>query len=167
MDLTALLSICGSFRAAISNPHTAPRWSDKAPGSDAAIAEKTTLAVATVADIDALHRAVNEIRTARKSLAGRADATGLNGRLASIEEALMQVNMKGSEANLAFPGMLNEQYATFAAALDDSDTPPTAQHQAMYNRLHQRLTEQLVKWQQVRDGQLGTPLREGARAAGQ
>ncbi len=36
----------------------------------------------------------------------------------------MQVNMNGSEANLAFPGMLNEQYAAFAATLEDADTPP-------------------------------------------
>lgn len=119
-------------------------------GSDAAIREKTALAIATVADIDALHKAVNEIKTARKALAGRPSAMALDGQLRKIEEALMQVNMKGSEANLAFAGMLNEQYATFAASLDDADTALTAQHQAMYQSLHQRLTEQLAKWAALR-----------------
>ena len=41
----------------------------------------------------------------------------------------MQVNMNGSEANLAFPGMLNEQLAAFAGTLEDADTPPTQQQQ--------------------------------------
>jgi hypothetical protein len=130
----------------------------RVPSSDVAIAEKSALAVATVADIDALHRAVNEIRTARKSLAGRSGAAQLDRRLGDVEEALMQVNMKGSEANLAFPGMLNEQYATFAASLEDSDTPPTAQHRAMYETLHRRLTEQLTAWRQLHDGQLAAAL---------
>ena len=137
----------------------------RVPGSNAAIAEKTALAVATVADIDALHQAVNEIRMARKSLAGRAALAALDGRLVHVEEALMQVNMKGSEANLAFPGMLNEQYATFAATLDDADTPPTAQHRAMFEALHRRLTEQLAAWRRLRDEvqRLPKPLRAQQR----
>jgi photosystem II stability/assembly factor-like uncharacterized protein len=133
----------------------------RVPGSDSAIAEKTALAVATVADIDALHKAVNEIRAVRKSLAGRSAPATLDGRLANVEDALMQVNMKGSEANLAFPGMLNEQYATFAASLDDSDTPPTTQHRAMYETLHRRQTEQLAAWRGLRDGPLAAGLTGG------
>lgn len=139
----------------------------RVPGSDAAIAEKSALAVATVADIDALHRAVNEIRTARKSLAGRSALAELDGRLGAVEGALMQVNMKGSEANLAFPGMLNEQYATFAATLDDADAPPTAQHRAMYETLHHRLTEHLAAWQRLRDGPLAAALRGAKGRTGQ
>ena len=122
----------------------------RVPGSEAAIRERTALAIATVTDIDALHKAVNEIRTARRALAGRPSAMALDAQLREVEEALMQVNMKGSEANLAFPGMLNEQYATFAASLDGADTVPTAQHLAMYQSLHQRLTAQLAKWAQLR-----------------
>ena len=77
----------------------------------------------------------------------------------------MQVNMKGSEANLAFPGMLNEQYATFAASLDDADTQPTAQHRAMYETLHRRLTEQLAIWQRLRSGPVAAELAKGNRPA--
>ena len=58
----------------------------------------------------------------------------------------MQVKMNGSEANLAFPGMLNEQLAAFAGTLEDADTLPTAQQQALYTSLHERLQTQLTLW---------------------
>jgi len=58
----------------------------------------------------------------------------------------VQVNMNGSEANLAFPGMLNEQLAAFASSLEDADTPPTMQQQALYTSLHAKLEAQLALW---------------------
>src|SRR6202044_113735 len=67
--------------------------------SDAAIAAKTSLALATYRDIDTLHRAVNDIRVRRQELSASRE---LDLKLAGIEEALMQVKMNGSEANLAF-----------------------------------------------------------------
>jgi photosystem II stability/assembly factor-like uncharacterized protein len=118
----------------------------RVPNSDTAIAAKTDLALATYHDIDALHRAVNDIRAKRKTLKdGRAGA-GVDAKLARIEEVLVQVNMNGSEANLAFPGMLNEQLAGFAGTLEDADTPPTTQQQALYTSLHGRLQAQLALW---------------------
>ena len=104
----------------------------RAPGSGPAISAKTAMAVAVWKDIDALHRAVNSIRERRKALKAADDTSGMVQRLAAIEEQLMQVNMNGSEANLAFPGMLNEQYAGFAAGLEDADTPPTQQQTALF-----------------------------------
>ncbi|HTD72398.1 MAG TPA: hypothetical protein VK652_02645 [Steroidobacteraceae bacterium] len=118
----------------------------RAPNSDAAIAAKTDLALATYHDIDILHRAVNDIRAKRKTLAGGRAGAGLDAKLARIEEALMQVNMNGSEANLAFPGMLNEQLAGFAGSLEDADTQPTTQEHALYTSLHQKLQAQLALW---------------------
>jgi photosystem II stability/assembly factor-like uncharacterized protein len=123
-------------------------------GSAAAINAKTALAMATVSDIDALHKAVNAVRAERRRLAAaptRDPAT--DGRLAAIEESLMQVNMKGSEANLAFPGMLNEEYASFASTLEDADTPPTAQQQALYASLHAKLEAQLALWRALRESE--------------
>ena len=58
----------------------------------------------------------------------------------------MQVNMNGSEAGLAFPGMLNEQYASLADSLEDADTPPTRQQQALFHSLHDELQAQLALW---------------------
>lgn len=118
----------------------------RVPNSEAALAAKTALAVETVQDIDALHKAVNEVRAARREWQGRQGSPDLDRKMAAIEEALMQVKMKGSEANLAFPGMLNEQYATFAGTLEDADTPPTEQHKAMYHALHARLADELAAW---------------------
>jgi photosystem II stability/assembly factor-like uncharacterized protein len=114
--------------------------------SDAAIAAKTSLALAAYHDIDTLHRAVNDIRARRHELKNSTAPRDLDPKLARIEEALMQVNMNGSEANLAFPGMLNEQFASFAETLDDADTPPTAQQQALYHSLHEKLQTQLSLW---------------------
>jgi len=136
--------------------------------ADAAIRAKTDLAVATEADIDRLHKAVNAVRATRTnlertktSLAGKASAQALtaeadrlNKLLDPIEQTLMQVNMKGSEANLAFPGMLNEQFASFALALEDADTAPTAQHQAMYRSLHAQLDDVLARWRALQAGDL-------------
>jgi photosystem II stability/assembly factor-like uncharacterized protein len=136
----------------------------RAAGSEPAIEAKTALAIATTEDIDQLHRAVNKVRETRAGLERVKKAIGncaaaqpvvqqadaLEKQLDPIEQTLMQVNMKGSEANLAFPGMLNEQYATFQLTLGDADTPPTAQHRAMFESLHSRLTAELAAWQQLR-----------------
>jgi hypothetical protein len=115
-------------------------------GSAAAIEAKTALALATYRDIDALHRAVNDIRARRKSLKLKPAAAALDAKLAGIEAVLVQVNMNGSEANLAFPGMLNEQLAAFAGSLEDADTPPTTQQQALFDSLHEKLQAQLALW---------------------
>jgi hypothetical protein len=118
----------------------------RVPNSAAAIAAKTALALATYRDIDALHRAVNDIRARRKALKSAPASAGIDTKLAHIEEALVQVNMNGSEANLAFPGMLNEQLASFAGSLEDADTPPTTQQQALFGSLHAKLQAQLGLW---------------------
>ena len=111
------------------------------PNSRAAIAAKTQLAIAAATDIDADHRAVNDIRARRQKLGQSAADRAQDKKLAAIEEVLMQVNMKGSEANLAFPGMLNEQLASFAGSLEDADTAPTTQQQALFESLHAKLQE--------------------------
>jgi hypothetical protein len=118
-----------------------PRVANSAP----AIGAKTALALATYRDIDTLHRAVNDLRARRKA-PKTTPAAGLEAKLAHIEEALVQVNMNGSEANLAFPGMLNEQLASFAGSLEDADTPPTTQQQALFDSLHEKLQAQLALW---------------------
>jgi hypothetical protein len=43
--------------------------------------------------------------------------------------------------------MLNEQLAAFAHTLEDADTPPTTQQQALYTSLHEQLQAQLALWQ--------------------
>ncbi|MDB5495614.1 MAG: hypothetical protein JWP86_2951, partial [Phenylobacterium sp.] len=148
------LTVGGQTRTAPLVVAVDPRAKDAEP----AIRAKTELAMATLADIDRLHRAVNAVRgteadldRATKDLAGKpsqaallAQAGKLKSRFASVEGKLMQVDMKGSEANLAFPGMLNEQFASFALIIEDADTPPTAAQQALYQSLHAQLDAELV-----------------------
>ncbi len=140
----------------------------RVPNAETAIHAKTELASNAERDIDRLHRAVNSIRKTRsefervlKALAGKPANSALNmqagslsKRLDPIEQELMQVNMKGSEANLAFPGKLNELFATFALSMDDADAMPTEQHLAFYKSLHERLDAQIALWRALRDQQI-------------
>jgi photosystem II stability/assembly factor-like uncharacterized protein len=156
---TVKLSVGGVTKTAPLKVIADPR----VPGSDAAIQAKVKLALAVENDIDQLHRAVNAIRKTRIDLAGTqkaltgnsagapltAEADSIANQLDPIEQQLMQVNMKGSEANLAFPGMLNEQLASFALGIDDADAMPTEQHLGMYRSLHDQLQVQLANWQQL------------------
>jgi hypothetical protein len=110
-----------------------------------------------------LHRAVNQIRTMRaelKSLQERFDndpkmkplierAAGLDKKMAPVEEQLIQVNMKGSEANLAFPNMLNEQFDTFSALVQAGDSAPTQQQYEAFKGLRGQLDQQLAAWKQI------------------
>ena len=135
-------------------------------GSLVGLSQKFALAVEAYHDQDALHRAVNDIRAvkaqitaAQKKLAGKPGSASViaegNGVLTSalpIEGALMQVNIKGSEANLNYPGMLNEQIYAFAGLLEDSDTPPNKQELDTYADLHGRLQNQLAAWAKLKQG---------------
>jgi hypothetical protein len=110
-----------------------------------------------------LHRAVNQIRELRGELKGlharlegdaklkplieQADA--LDKKMTPIEEELIQVNMKGSEANLAFPDMLNELFDGFTSSLESADGAPTEQQYEVYKKLRARLDQQHAAWKQV------------------
>jgi photosystem II stability/assembly factor-like uncharacterized protein len=143
--------------------HTAPLTISADPrdrGPPAGLKQKFDLAMEVYRDQDALHRAVNEIRAFRKGvaeLAGKAkdkprgaaleaEGNALSAAAARIEGVLMQVNIKGSEANLNYPGMLNEQIYSFSQQLDDADTAPNEQQTETYAGMHARLGAQLADW---------------------
>jgi hypothetical protein len=67
-----------------------------------------------------------------------------------VEEQLMQVNMKGSEANLAFPTMLNEAFDTFSHTIEQADAAPTQSQYDVFRMLSSKLNEQLKIWEQIR-----------------
>src|SRR5207248_2116842 len=87
----------------------------------------------------ALHQAVNEIREIKSQIqalhAKFGDdakvkpaldaADGMEHKMSDVEQQLIQVNMKGSEGNLAFPNMLNEAFDTFSHSVDAGDREPT------------------------------------------
>jgi len=112
---------------------------------------------------DDLHRAVNQVRTMRaelkamhtrfdddtkmKPLLEQADA--LDKKMAPVEETLIQINMKGSEANLAFPNMLNEQFDSLSAAIQAGDSAPNKQQYEVFKFLRGQLDQQLTAWKQL------------------
>ena len=143
-----------------------PRLKDTVTAADTAA--HWDLVTRTTQDIDALHRAVNQMRTLRRNLetlkawagseAGSkpllAAAADFDAHMKPIEEQLIQVNMKASEDNLRYPNRLNEQYDTFTATIDADDVAPTAAQQEVYADLHRRLLEQLEKWKSLANSEL-------------
>jgi hypothetical protein len=110
-----------------------------------------------------LHRAVNQIRELRaelKNLHPRFEsddkfkslllqANTLDRKMTPVEEELIQVNLKGSEGNLAFPNMLNEQFDSFSTSINGADGVPTQQQYDVFRRLKGRLDQQLAAWKQI------------------
>ncbi len=114
--------------------------------------------------ISQLHQAVNEIRDLRSQIQtlhkrfsddqrlkpALAAADDLDHKMSEVEQKLIQVNMKGSEANLAFPNMLNERFDTFSHIIDYGDGEPTKPQLDMFQTLSSQLDEQLKKWAQLK-----------------
>jgi len=143
-----------------------PRISTQVTAAD--LAQHAELVTATAQDIDALHRAVNQIRTTRADL-GRlkswvgdaaeakpvlATAAALDEKMMPIEQQLMQVKMSASEDNLRYPNMLNEQYDTYIGTIDGDDFTPTEPQRQVFRELHTRLLEQLAKWKSITETDL-------------
>ncbi len=113
--------------------------------------------------ISELHIAVNQIRDLRAQLTElkkrlgaearykpiTASADTLDKSMTPVEQQLIQVNMKASEANLNFPNVLNEQYDSFIHTLDSSDNAPTEAEVALAQTLSSELDAQLAKWKQI------------------
>jgi photosystem II stability/assembly factor-like uncharacterized protein len=148
--------------------------------SAAGLEQKFVLSMQVYHDQDALHRAVNDIRgvkagiaatlkdggaTHDKALANEGDA--LVQEAARIEGLLMQVNIKGSEANLNFPGMLNEQIYAFGGLLDDADTAPNVQEAETYADFHARLAAQLAAWNALKATKLAAFCTHARQGGGQ
>jgi hypothetical protein len=78
-------------------------------------------------------------------------AGDLAKKITGVEEGLIQVNMKGSEANLAFPNQLNEKFDTFIRSVESADAPPTKQQYEVFEYLNGQLQTLLASWKQVQD----------------
>ena len=131
--------------------------------SDSELTALTDLGLQTKADIEVLHRTVNQIRDVRSRLEtigkwhGSSPpakplvdaAAALVAKLAPIEARLVQVKMAASEDNLRYPNMLNEQYDTFAATIDFGDFGPTEPQRQVFEYLHGELAREVAKWQSI------------------
>ncbi len=133
-------------------------------GQESAVQKQFTLAMQVNDCISRLHQAVNEIRDLRAQIqtlrrqfgedprlkAAFAAADDLDQKMSDVEQKLIQVNMKGSEGNLAFPNMLNEQFDTFSHAIEAGDNEPTQPQLDAFHLLSNQLDEQLKKWAQLK-----------------
>jgi hypothetical protein len=155
------LTVKGKSQTASLEVKADPRIQNQVTAAD--LQKQGELAAKVQQDIDALHRAVNQIRALRNNLqtlekwtaAGSSNsavvaaAKALDEKMSPVEASLIQVKMKSSEGNLRYPSMLNEQYASFNDIIQSIDQLPTAQQLLVYDDLHARLSAQLAQWQQI------------------
>jgi photosystem II stability/assembly factor-like uncharacterized protein len=108
-----------------------------------------------------LHDTVREIRETRMQL--RSIRTRLEGvrfkpiaessdaiekKMAPIEEHLLQVNAKSSEANLNFPNMADEQLHGLAFSVE-TDAAPTKQQLEAFDVLSQEAAPLVARWKDI------------------
>ena len=132
--------------------------------SEDALRKQLALLLETRERIGQLHQTVNGIRDLKsqidslhKRFAGEQNLSralnqteNLKGKISAVEEQLIQVKMKGSEANLAFPTMLNEAFDTFSHTVEQADTAPTQAQYDAFRTLSAQLDDQLKLWAQIR-----------------
>ncbi len=133
-------------------------------GAEPALQKQFALAAQVNDRMSHLHQAVNEIRGLKMQIKSLHEQLGdnqqakdaldaadaLEHKISAVEEQLMQVNMKGSEANLAFPGMLNERFDSFSHSIDSGDSAPTKGQMDVFQFLSTQLDDQLKKWSQLK-----------------
>jgi hypothetical protein len=134
-------------------------------GAEPSLQKQFALSQQVTDRISQLHQAVNEIRDLKaqiKTLHFRfnddeklkpalAAADDLDKKMSDVEKQLIQVDMKGSEGNLAFPSMLNERFDVFSHFVDTGDTnPPTKSELEVFQTLSKQLDDQLAKWSQIK-----------------
>jgi photosystem II stability/assembly factor-like uncharacterized protein len=133
-------------------------------GQEPQLQKQFTLSMQVNDRISQLHQAVNEIREVKsqiKNLHTRfgedqrlkpalTAADDLDKKMSGVERQLVQVDMKGSEGNLAFPNMLNERFDSFSHTIDAGDTEPTKPQLEVFQMLGTKLDEQLKKWAQIK-----------------
>src|SRR2546430_6767920 len=154
------LTVAGKTQTAQLHLAIDPRIKDAEP----LISKQFYLSSKVANRIGELHQAINEIRNVKTQIQGLhkrfgdderlkpalSAADDLAKKMAAVEEQLIQVNMKGSEGNLAFPNMLNEAYYSFSRTIEYADYGPTQPQYEVLKSLETRLDEQLKKWTQLK-----------------
>ena len=158
-DYQVRLTANGKSETATLHLAIDPRIKESAPG----IQKSFELAMQVNKRVSQLHTAINEIRDTRAQLQALRKRFGSNERLqpalgaademekkmTPVEEKLIQVNMKASEANLVFPNQLNEEFDTFSHVIE-ADSAPTQSQLEVFAVMSGRLDEQLKTWAQIK-----------------
>src|SRR5438093_7148594 len=167
----ALLGVNQVKRTAIGKTQTAmlhlvidPRTKDH----ERELAKQFELSTQVNKRISELHQVVNEVREVKSQIQALRTkfgddpkvkpaldaADGMEHKMSDVEQQLIQVSMKGSEGNLAFPNMLNEAFDTFSRSIDTGDREPTKPQLEVFALLSGRLDEQLKKWNAIKQDDL-------------
>jgi hypothetical protein len=163
-DYQVRLTAAGKSQTAPLHLAVDPRMKN----TEATLPKQFELSSQVTARIMQLHQAVNEIRDVKSQIANLHKRFGENEKLkpalvaaddlqkkmSAVEEKLIQVNMKGSEGNLAFPNMLNEEFDTFSHVIDYADNGPTQPQYEIFKGLSTRLDEQLQQWAQLKNDEV-------------
>ena len=159
-DYQVKLTVAGKTQTAPLHLAIDPRIKD----AEAALPKQFEISTKVVNRIGELHQAINEIRNVKTQIQGLHKRFGeddrlkpaltaaddLSKKMTAVEEQLIQVNMKGSEGNLAFPNMLNEAFYSFSRTIEYADYGPTGPQGGVFKMLSDRLDEQLKKWTQIK-----------------
>ena len=159
-DYQVKMTVAGKTQTAPLHLAIDPRIKD----AEAALPKQFDLSAKVVNRIGELHQAINEIRNVKTQIQGLHKRFGederlkpaltaaddLSKKMTAVEEQLIQVNMKGSEGNLAFPNMLNEALYSFSRTIEYADYGPTRPQGDVFKMLSDRLDEQLKKWTQIK-----------------
>ncbi len=113
------------------------------------IRDKLSKTNQAVLDIRDVRRQINDLaaRTNNALVVERAKALAKN--MTEVEEALYQTKNRANEDPLNFPIRLNNKIAGVLAALESSDSPPTASQQAVYEGLSTAINAQLRRLEEI------------------
>ena len=83
-----------------------------------------------------------------------AQGTALDASLASVQEALVQMNIRDGNDVLTYPARLNNLMAALAPVVAATDTAPTAQSYEVFNDLSSRLDRQFARLDAIMERQV-------------
>jgi photosystem II stability/assembly factor-like uncharacterized protein len=113
-----------------------------------------------LSDLHDTVRQIRDTRTQLKSLDTRmgeeahyqpvvAAARALDTKMTPIEEQLLQVKIKSTEANLNYPTMIDEQLHALADSVDNADAAPAQQQYEVFQLLQKEAQPLIAQWKQI------------------
>ncbi|PYX65230.1 MAG: hypothetical protein DMG74_09735, partial [Acidobacteria bacterium] len=78
----------------------------------------------------------------------------LEKKMTPVEEKLLQVSAKSSEATLNFPVMIDERLHSLLDSLDGYDAPPTQAQVQAFGELTQESAPLIAQWKQIMSSDL-------------
>ena len=124
------------------------------------IQEKLTVTHDAIADIIAaradLRAAVARAERSRAAAAIAAQGKALDASLESVQNELVQMNIRDGNDVLTYPAKLNNLIAALAPVVAATDTAPTVQSYDVFEDLSARLQAQLVKLHDIMDRDVAT-----------